>query len=167
MKTATIFVIYRSRYWFISYDVIPLLECFDKKQSLQLRFGSLRCVWKHQIMSYSHISPMDNVLVTATKLSTRLVRTMSCCIEVTKSCSVMGIPYLYITSAFLLAKTSSVAICAREIYRKIFYIRLKNSSCFYVMYWSQVFSREWLCNRRSADMRCSSYIWVFNNFIVY
>ena len=30
---------------------------------------------------------------------------------------------------------------------------------------SQVLSREWRCSWRSADRRCSNYIWVINNFI--
>ena len=28
-------------------------------------------------------------------------------------------------------------------------------------------SREWRCSWRSADRRCSNYIWVINNFIAY
>ena len=28
------------------------------------------------------------------------------------------------------------------------------------IHWSQVLSREWICNWSSADRRCSNYIWV-------
>ena len=42
------------------------------------------------------------------------------------------------------------------------------SSCRYLcaIYWSYVLSREWRCSWRSAERRCSNYIWVINNFIV-
>ena len=33
--------------------------------------------------------------------------------------------------------------------------------------WSQVLSREWRCSWSSADRRCSSYILVINNLLVY
>ena len=33
--------------------------------------------------------------------------------------------------------------------------------------WSQVLSWEWRYSWSSADRRCSSYIWVINNFIAY
>ena len=33
--------------------------------------------------------------------------------------------------------------------------------------WSQMSSREWRCSWSSADRRCSNYIWVIDNFIVY
>ena len=32
---------------------------------------------------------------------------------------------------------------------------------------SQVLSQEWRCSWSSADRRCSNYIWVVDNFIVY
>ena len=40
-------------------------------------------------------------------------------------------------------------------------------SCLCPIHWSQVWSREWRCGWSSADRRCSNYIWVINNFIVY
>ena len=43
------------------------------------------------------------------------------------------------------------------------------SSCSYLcpVHWSQLWSREWKCSWSSANRRCSNYIWVINNFIVY
>ena len=43
------------------------------------------------------------------------------------------------------------------------------SSCSYFcsIHWSQVLSREWRCSWSSADRRCSNYIWVIDNCIVY
>ena len=35
------------------------------------------------------------------------------------------------------------------------------------IFWSQVLSREWRCSWSSADRRCSNYIWVIDNLIVY
>ena len=35
------------------------------------------------------------------------------------------------------------------------------------IHWSQVLSLEWRYSWSSADRRCSNYIWVINNFIVY
>ena len=40
-------------------------------------------------------------------------------------------------------------------------------SCLRPIHWSQVLSWEWRCSWSSADRRCSNYIWVINNFIVY
>ena len=43
------------------------------------------------------------------------------------------------------------------------------SSCsfFYPIRWSQELSWEWRCSWSSADRRCSIYIWVINNLVVY
>ena len=38
-------------------------------------------------------------------------------------------------------------------------------SCLCSSVWSQLLSREWRCSWSSANRRCSSYIWVTNNFI--
>ena len=35
------------------------------------------------------------------------------------------------------------------------------------IHWSQVFSWKWRCSWSSTDRRCSNYIWVINNFIVW
>ena len=35
------------------------------------------------------------------------------------------------------------------------------------IHWSQVLSQEWRCSWSSTDRRCSNYIWVINNSIVY
>ena len=40
-------------------------------------------------------------------------------------------------------------------------------NCFCQIYWSHVLSWEWKCSWSSADRRCSNYIWVINNSIVY
>ena len=40
-------------------------------------------------------------------------------------------------------------------------------SCICPIQWSQVLSREWRCSWSSAGRRCSSYIWVIDNFIAY
>ena len=40
-------------------------------------------------------------------------------------------------------------------------------SCLCLIYWSQVWSREWRCRWSSADRRYSNYIWVFNKFMAY
>ena len=40
-------------------------------------------------------------------------------------------------------------------------------SCLCPIHWGQVLSREWRCSWSIADRRCSNYIWVINNFIVY
>ena len=40
-------------------------------------------------------------------------------------------------------------------------------SCLRATYWSQVLSGEWRCSWSSADRRCSNYIWLINNLIVY
>ena len=40
-------------------------------------------------------------------------------------------------------------------------------SCLWPIHWSQALSREWRCCWGSTDRRCSSYIWVINNFITY
>ena len=40
-------------------------------------------------------------------------------------------------------------------------------SCLCPIYWSQVLSPEWSCSWSSANMRCSNYIWVINNFIAH
>ena len=41
------------------------------------------------------------------------------------------------------------------------------SFCNYLcpIHWNQVLSRKWRCSWRSADRRCSNYIWVLNNNI--
>ena len=40
-------------------------------------------------------------------------------------------------------------------------------SWLYLIRWSQVLSLEWRCSWSSDDRRCSNYIWVINNLIVY
>ena len=35
------------------------------------------------------------------------------------------------------------------------------------LYWRQVLGQIWRCSWSSADRRCSNYIWVITNFIVY
>ena len=44
---------------------------------------------------------------------------------------------------------------------------VSSRSCLRSIHWSQVLSWEWRCSWSSADRRCSNYIWVINNFIVY
>ena len=44
---------------------------------------------------------------------------------------------------------------------------VSSCSCLRSIHWSQVLSRERRCNWRSADRRCSNYIWVMNNFIAH
>ena len=46
-------------------------------------------------------------------------------------------------------------------------ILVSSCSCLCAVYWSQVISRVWRCSWSSADRRCSNYVWVINNFIVY
>ena len=40
-------------------------------------------------------------------------------------------------------------------------------NCLCPIYWSHMLSWEWRCSWSSADRRCSNYIWVINNLIVY
>ena len=44
---------------------------------------------------------------------------------------------------------------------------VSSCSCFCLIYWSHVLSREWRCSWSSADRRCSNYMWVINKFIAY
>ena len=44
---------------------------------------------------------------------------------------------------------------------------ISSCSCLCAIYWNQVLSREWRCSWSSADRRCSKYIWVVNNVILY
>ena len=37
---------------------------------------------------------------------------------------------------------------------------VSSCSCFCPIHWRQILSREWRCSWRSADRRCSKYIWV-------
>ena len=50
---------------------------------------------------------------------------------------------------------------------KIQMFLISSCSCLCSIHWSQVLSREWRCSWSSADRRCSNYIWVIDNFIVY
>ena len=44
---------------------------------------------------------------------------------------------------------------------------VSSCSCLCPIQWIQVSSGEWRCSWSSADRRCSSYIWVIDNFIAY
>ena len=44
---------------------------------------------------------------------------------------------------------------------------VSSCSCLCPIQWSQLLSREWRCSWSSADRRCSTYIWVIDNFIAY
>ena len=50
---------------------------------------------------------------------------------------------------------------------KTYMLLISSCSCLYPIRWSQVLSWEWRCSWSSADRRCSNYIWVINNLIVY
>ena len=49
----------------------------------------------------------------------------------------------------------------------MFLISSSSCSCLCPMHWSQVISWKWRCSPSSTNRRCSNYIWVINNFIVY
>ena len=44
---------------------------------------------------------------------------------------------------------------------------VSSCSCLFLIFWSQVLSRERICRWSSAEMRCSNFLCVINNFVAY
>ena len=55
----------------------------------------------------------------------------------------------------------------RRTKSKTWMVLVPSCSSIYLIHWSQVSSWEWRYSWSSADRRCSNYIWVINNLIVY
>ena len=86
-------------------------------------------------------------------------------IDIHLSISCMNITIWYSTNV-----DRNIVIC-NTIYHQTSNIRhtkslnLSSCSCHCPIHWNQVLSQEWRCSWRSANRRCSNYIWVINNFI--